>query len=267
MTHLPTTDGQEPRAAHVPVPALERALRLLLALARSPDALTLAELSGAIGVSRSTVYSLLATLQDYGFVEKDPRHKTYRLGIASIELGSAYLSKVDLVQSFDEVAKRLVARCSETVKLAVLDGRDVVYLGRQQGLHSVQLVARVGSRMPAHATAVGKVLLAALDDGEIAQLYAGQQLRALAPNTAGDLPTLLDRVAQARAAGVAFDDAESNPGAYCVAAPVRDHSDRVVAAMSIGIPRDRYSAERMGELAELVQEHALALSRQIGWRG
>jgi DNA-binding IclR family transcriptional regulator len=267
MATEPVTTGHEPRTAHVPVPALERALRLLLALARSPDALTLAELSSAVGVSRSTVYSLLATLHDFGFVEKDPRHKTYRLGIATFELGSAYLSKVDLVQSFDEVAKRLVARCSETVKLAVLDGRDVVYLGRQQGLHSVQLVARVGSRMPAHATAVGKVLLAALDDTEIERLYAGYQLRALAANTATDLDSLLARVQTVRHEGIAFDDAESNPGAYCVAAPIRDHTDRVVAAMSIGLPRDRYSPQRMAELAELVAEHALALSRAIGWRG
>jgi len=227
--------------------------------------MSLSELSAAIGVSRSTVYSLLATLQEHGFVEKDLRFKQYRLGLTTFEVGSAYLRGVDLVRAFDEVAKELVQRCQETVKLAVLDGRDVVYLGRQQGSgHSVQLVARVGSRVPAHATAVGKLLLAAMSDAEIDRLYEGHELGALAPNTLTDLAALKIRLHTVRREGVAFDDAESSPGVHCVAAPIYDHNGRPVAAMSIGIPNDRYTQERMAELTALVREHADLLSRTLG---
>lgn len=263
-----SVDGGRGGSGHVAAPALERGLRLLLALARAREPMSLSELSAAVGASRSTVYSLLATLQEHGFVEKDLRFKQYRLGLTTFELGSAYLGQVDLVRAFDEVAKELAQLCQETVKLAVLDGRDVVYLGRQQGsLHSVQLVARVGSRVPAHATAVGKVLLAAMGDAEVERLYEGHELRALAPNTITDLATLMARLHTARAEGVAYDAAESSPGVHCVAAPIADHSDRVVAAMSVGVPNDRYSAERMVGITQLVREHAAALSRTLGWRG
>jgi DNA-binding IclR family transcriptional regulator len=268
MAISPTLDGEEPRSGHVAAPALQRGLKLLLVLARAREPMSLSELSAAVGVSRSTVYSLLATLQEYRFVEKDPRYKHYKLGLATFELGSAYLSGVDLVQAFDQVAKGLVQRCQETVKLAVLDGRDVVYLGRQQGSHhSVQLVARVGSRMPAHATAVGKIMLSALSDGEIERLYEGHELRALAPNTLTTLPALLAQLAAARRSDIAYDDAESGAGAHCVAAPIRDHSERIIAAMSVGVPTDRHSAERMGELTVLVRDHAAQLSRTLGWQG
>jgi DNA-binding IclR family transcriptional regulator len=267
MATTPTSDGDGLRAGHVAAPALERGLKLLLLLARAREPLSLSELSAAIGVSRSTVYSLLATLQEYGFVEKDPRYKQYRLGLTTFELGSSYLGKVDLVGAFDEVAKALVQLCQETVKLAVLDGRDVVYLGRQQGsLHSVQLVARVGSRVPAHATAVGKVLLAALSEADLDRLYAGQALPSLAPNTITDLAALKERLSAARRDGVAYDEAESSPGVHCVAAPIYDHSDRVVAAMSVGVPNDRYSEERMASITRLVREHAETLSRTMGRR-
>ncbi len=267
MAVSPSIDGEESRAKPVAAPALERGLKLLLVLARAREPMSLSELSSAVAVSRSTVYSLLATLQEYGFVEKDPRYKHYRLGLTAFELGSAYIGKIDLVRAFDEVAKSLVQLCQETVKLAVLDGRDVVYLGRQQGsYHSVQLVARVGSRMPAHATAVGKLLLAALGDAEIDRLYAGHELVSLAPNTITDFATLKARIATIRREGIAYDDAESSAGVHCVAAPIYDHSDRAVAAMSIGIPNDRYNEERMVQLREQLRDHAQLLSRTLGWR-
>lgn len=267
MSTSSSVEGASRGSNHVAAPALERGLRLLLALARAREPMSLSELSAAVGASRSTVYSLLATLQEHGFVEKDPRYKQYSLGLTTFELGSAYLGQIDLVRAFDEVAKSLAQRCQETVKLAVLDGRDVVYLGRQQGsLHSVQLVARVGSRVPAHATAVGKVLLAVLSDAEIDHLYAGHELHALAPNTITELDTLKARLKTAREEGVAYDAAESSPGVHCVAAPIYDHSDRVVAAISVGVPNDRYSAERMVGITQLVREHAATLSRTLGWQ-
>lgn len=267
MAIAPSVDGEAPRARHVAAPALDRGLRLLLVLARAREPMSLSELSEAISVSRSTVYSLLATLQAYGLVEKDARYKHYQLGLATFELGNAYIGKVDLVHAFDEVAKALVQLCQETVKLAVLDGRDVVYLGRQQGSHhSVQLVARVGSRMPAHATAVGKLLLAAMSDAEIDRHYTGHELIALAPNTITELGALKARLATIRSEGVAYDEAESSAGVHCVAAPIYDHSDRAVAAMSVGVPNDRYSEERMVLITEQVREHARLLSRTLGQR-
>jgi DNA-binding IclR family transcriptional regulator len=257
------TNGRTKR--HTAVPAVERALALLRILAKAGSPLTLAELSESIGASRSTVYSILATLQDQGFVEKDPRYKTYRLGVATLELGSAYLAQVTLLPAFNEMAQRLVAACGETVKLAVLDGRDVVYLGKQEGLYSVRLVARVGSRMPAHATAVGKVLLAQLPPDILELLYARYDFPTLTPNTIRSFEALQRELDQVRKQGCAHDIEESSIGLQCVAMPVRDHSGAVVAAVSIGVPNDRLSPERMGQLTDLLRQHVLDLSRTLGW--
>lgn len=249
------------------MPALERGLLLLRLLGQASTPLTLSELSDAIGVSRSTVHSLLATLQRHGMIEKDSRHKTYRLGLATFELGSAYLNQVSLVSAFNEVAPQLVARCRETVKLAVLDGREVVYLGKQEGLYSVRLVARVGSRMPAHATAVGKLLLAQHGDQALEQFYAGYDWPVRSPNTIHSLDGLLTELTAVRACGYALDREESSLGLQCVAAPIRDHSGDVIAATSIGVPNDRLVDNRMAELTALALEYAQQISQMLGWGG
>lgn len=250
---------------HTVAPALGRGIMLLRTLAQTSVPMTLSELSETIGASRSTVYSLLATLHEYGMIDKDPLHKTYRLGVGTFELGSAYLSQVSLLPAFNEAAQQLVARCGETVKLAVLEGRDVVYLGKQEGLYSVRLVARVGSRMPAHATAVGKLLLAQLDDEYVAQLYQGYEFTTRTPNTISSFAMLHERLCQARTHGYALDDEESTVGLRCVAAPIRDHSGVVTAAISIGVPNDRLDADRMQELTVLVLNHAQDISHRLGW--
>lgn len=248
------------------VPALERGIALLRTLAAAPEPLSLAELSERIGVTRSTVYSLLMTLQEARLIERDPRRKTYKLGIGIFELGSAYLSGASLIPIFNDVATQLVESCRETVKLAVLDGNEVVYLAKQEGLYSVRLVARIGSRMAAHATAVGKVLLAALDDGAIAERYAGYSFPGATPHTIRSVPALLAEVRAARARGYAFDREEANMGVQCVAAPIFDHSGSLVAAMSIGVPNDRLDEPRFQELRELVVQHAAIVSARLGWR-
>ena len=253
-----------PAPAATAVPALERGLTLLRLIAQANEPLTLSELSDAIGVSRSTVYSLLATLQQYGMVTKDVRHKTYQLGVATLELGSAYLNRVSLVPVFNQVAAQLVAACGETVKLAVLDGRDVVYLGKQEGLYSVRLVARVGSRMPAHATAVGKLLLAELDSAALGQLYAGYDWPTRTAATVASFAALREQLGAIRQVGYAFDREESTLGVQCVAAPVRDN-DGVIAAISIGVPNDRLNDGRLAELLTLVIAHAQDMSRMLGW--
>lgn len=249
---------------HTAVPALDRALALLQTLAHTPKPLTLSQISDLIGVSRSTVYSLLATLQKHGMVDKDPQHKTYRLGVGALVLGNAYLDQVSLLPVFNEVAQRLVNTCRETVKLAVLDRREVVYIGKQEGLYSVRLVARIGSRMPAHATAVGKVLLAQLDEQQLDQLYLGYHFPHKTPNTISSRAMLSTMLLRVRAEGYAYDMEESALGLQCVAAPVYDHGG-AVAAMSIGVPKERLSDNRLAELRTLLLDHTREISHTLGW--
>jgi DNA-binding IclR family transcriptional regulator len=247
------------------VPAVDRAILLLRALSQAGRPLLLSELSKRIGGSRSTVYNTLATLQKHGLVEKDPHYKTYRLGVAIFELGNAYLDGVSLVPAFYEQARRLVAICGETVKLGILDGKDVVYLAKQEGSYSVRLVAKIGTRMPAHITAVGKVLLAGLDDDVLRILYNGYVFQQGTAHAVRTFDALLDQLALVRQQNFACDCEESTLGVRCVAAPVHDHSGDVIAAMSIGIPSDRLSNGRMADLTHLICQHAQDLSHTLGW--
>jgi len=246
------------------VPALDRALLILRELASTHEPLTLSELAARVGASRSSVFNILTTLQQHGMVAKEARHKTYQLGVAIFELGSAYLGQVSLVPAFNSVGQRLVQACQETVKLAVLDGRDIVYLAKQEGLYSVRLVARVGSRVPAHGTAVGKILLAQLGDDELAELYAEYDFPARTPHSIRSFERLHEQLVEARTRGYAFDREEAAIGLTCVAAPIRDHSRAVVAAMSIGVPHDRLNEARLVELRKLLVNGAQELSTTLG---
>lgn len=247
------------------VPAVERAIELLQVLARAEKPLMLSELSELTTASRSTAFNTLATLQRYGFVEKDERHKTYRLGLGLFELGRAYLNQVSLIPAFHQAARELVDRCGETVKLVIRDGQDVVYLAAQEGPHSVRLVALVGARRPAHVTAVGKVLLAQLSEAELAELYCNYSFAKPTPAAIDTLARLQEALAEVRLQQVAYDKQESSIGVNCVAAAIRDYSGKVVAAMSIGVPNDRCNPERMVELTDLIQLYAAKLSHALGW--
>jgi IclR family transcriptional regulator, KDG regulon repressor len=247
------------------VPAVDRAIDLLQAIAHAGKPLTLSELSTLTATSRSTAFNTLATLQAHGFVAKNPRFKTYRLGLALFELGNAYLAQVSLTPAFLECASELVAQCGESVKLAMRDGREVVYLATQEGPNSVYTVAQPGARLPAHATAVGKLLLAQLSEAELAVLYQGYDFPARTPQTVRTLTALQEAVKSAQQQAVAYDYEESAVGVNCVAAPVADHTGQVVAAMSIGVPSVRFSPERMAELTQLVRHSAQQLSQMLGW--
>lgn len=225
----------------------------------------LSELSELTSTSRSTAYNTLTTLQQYGFVDKDERYKTYRLGLGLFELGRAYLDQVSLLPIFNQFARELVDECQETVKLVIRDGCDVIYLGAQEGPQSVRLVALVGARMPAHSTAVGKVLLSQLNSVEVERLYAAYHFVKPTPYTIDNIGDLQGALAAVRSNGVAYDLQESSLGVHCVAAPICNHLNQVIAAMSIGVPADRWNDERMVELTRLVKQYAHKISTALGW--
>src|SRR5207237_1428835 len=142
-------------------------------------------------------------------------------GLMLHELGSAYLSEVDLAREGHSVAATVAEACGETVHLAVLDGVEVVYLAKVDSIHAVRMVSAVGRRLPAHCTAVGKALLSDLPDSELARRFGGEDARlaAMTPNSITSLTSLRDDLAQVRERGHALDDCESNRDVRRVPAP------------------------------------------------
>ena len=157
-----------------------------------------------------------------------------------------------------------MAKLGETGHLAALDGTDVTTTVVVDGWRSVRMHSTVGKRSPAHATAIGKVLLAGLPDEEVRRRYADATLERRTPATLGSVGELLDHLAETRRSGCAFDREELEAGLHCIAAPVRDHTGTVLAAAGISGPADRITAgTREGHAAD-VRAAAAAISERLG---
>jgi DNA-binding IclR family transcriptional regulator len=187
------------------------------------------------------------------------------------QLGAAFAGRLDLVREANGVTRDVAAVCDEAVHVAVLDGADVVYLVKVDSTHPVRMVSAVGRRLPAHCTAVGKILLSSLDPAGLdAVLAAGAvadgALPGMTPASITDPDRLRDHLDQVRADGLAVDDGESDSAMRCVAAAVRDHSGATVAAMSVSAPIIRWTPRTRVEWARLVREGAATLSTRMGYR-
>lgn len=250
------------------VPALSRALDIL-ELFFERESLSAADITDRLGLPRTTVHELLSTLVGRSYLVPLATQPTrYRLGVRVFQLGGQFAEQVDLVREAQAVAEQVAARCDETVHVAVLEGVDVCYMAKVDSTHPVRMVSAVGRRLPAHCTAVGKVLLAMLPTDEVeARLGRGAApLPALTARSITSATALLEHLAKVRTAGLAYDDCESNEAVRCVAAPVRDQTGLVVAAMSISVPTVRWNGTRRREWAALVQEGAALLSERLGHR-
>jgi DNA-binding IclR family transcriptional regulator len=246
-------------------PAVQRALAVLDLLARNGSGLTLSELGRALGQAKSSLHVVLSTLEDAGFVVRDSVSKRYTLGPQILALSAAYARQSDLLRSFYEIASPLARELGETVQMAVLRGRHVLYVAKQEGTQWVRLASEVGTVLPAHATALGKCLLAGLSDAELDRLFAGVELERLTERTIATLDALKAELAEVRACGYAIDRGETLADVNCFGAPIRDATGTVVAAMSISVPVTRVTPERTGELIDAARRAADTLSRRLGW--
>lgn len=253
-------------AAHSGVKSAARVLDIFQLLVKHPSGLSLSEICAVLELPKSSGHALLMTLLKRGYLREGRRERTYRLGPALFEIGSAYLASTDLITDGQAVVSEVARSCDETVHLAVLDGADVLYVVKEEGTRAIRMVSAVGKRIPAHGTGVGKILLSALDDAALAERFPDDRpLVALTAQTLTDPAALRAEIAAIREQGYALDFEESTPGLWCVAAPVYGAAGAIVAGMSISVPSVRFSPARRDELLALVQGHARLLSAILGF--
>jgi IclR family transcriptional regulator, KDG regulon repressor len=251
------------------VPAVTRALDILELFLDGDGTLSAPDIVRKLQLPRTTVHELVTTLAARSYiipVQGQPGR--YRLGVRPYQLGSRYAEHLDLAAEGQQVARAVAQTCDETVHVAILEGADVIYVAKVDSTHAVRMVSAAGRRLPAHCTSVGKMLLASLPDAELAsRVPADAKLAAMTPNSITDPAALREALVEIRERGVAVEHRESNPDVSCVAAPVRDRTGRVVAALSISAPMIRWSDERQGELELLAVKGAADLSERLGYRG
>ncbi len=250
-----------------PSPAVDRALAILQLLAALQQGLGVSEISRVLGEAKSSLHAVLATLEQRGFVIKDSTTKRYQLGPQALVVGAAYGRQTNLLDAFEVVATDLVGRCGETVQLAMLHGRHILYVGKHDGTHHVRLAAQIGGQLPAHATALGKALLSGLSDAALEQLLADVTLERLTERTITALPELKRELAAVRAQGFAADHGEVSPELRCVGAPVHDATGAIIAAISVSVPITRIDDQRAAGLAQLVCDAARTIELRLGYAG
>ncbi|MER7723027.1 IclR family transcriptional regulator [Streptomyces sp. NPDC096323] len=247
------------------VPAVTRALDVLELFLDGDGTLSAPEVTRRLQLPRTTVHELLTTLAARSYLVTVPGQPgRYRLGVRTYQLGSRYAEQLDLAAEGQQVARQVAETCGETVHVAILEGTDVIYIAKVDSTHAVRMVSAAGRKLPAHCTSVGKMLLAALPERELDARLAGLELTGMTPNSITDEGELRAALTSVRERGIALEHRESNPDVSCVAAPVRDRSGQVVAALSVSVPMIRWSQEREAELATLAVEGAEALSGRLG---
>jgi IclR family transcriptional regulator, pca regulon regulatory protein len=234
------SDGDEPRAAHF-VQSLERGLAVIRAFDEHDPELTLSDVARKTGLTRAAARRFLLTLSDLGYVRTDGRWFT--LSPRILELGYAYLSSLSLPEVAEPHLERLVAEVHESSSVSVLDGEDIVYVARVPTSRIMTVSINVGTRFPAYATSMGRVLLSHLPDDELEAYLERVELVPLSPRTVTSRDALRVELAKARSQGWALVDQELEEGLRSIAAPIRDRSGRTIAAVNVSAHASRMSIE------------------------
>lgn len=248
------------------IEALARGLELLALFTAERPSLTFNEIVEALGLSKSTAFRILATLEQLGYLEHDPATRRYRPGLKVFQLGFAALAGLELQQIARPHLERLALELDETASMAVLQGADIVYIDRIRNRAIVGVVLGIGSHLPAHCASLGKVLLADLPEHELADRMAHAHLARLTDHTIIERTVLLAELAEIRRRGYAIGDQELALGLSGVAAPIRDRSRRAVAAINISGPTAAISRGRLEQtIAPAVVATAARISQALGY--
>ncbi|UNC90883.1 IclR family transcriptional regulator [Candidatus Contubernalis alkaliaceticus] len=230
------------------VQSVERALYLLEILSQVGNPMTLSDISEKAGLNISTVHRLLHTLISHQFVQQDLNSGRYRLGLRIFEIGSKALYSLDIRQVARPDLQELVDTCNETVNMAILDQGEVVYIEQVESTNMIKMFARVGSRGPAHCTGAGKVLLSYVEEPELTNILKNKGMASFTPHTITEPNQLREELSLIRERGYSLDIEEMEEGVKCIAAPIRDHEGRVIAAVSISGPVARMTEKRLKDM-------------------
>lgn len=219
------------------VQSLERGLAVLLAFSKGHPALTLSEAARLTGLSRAAARRVLLTLEALGYVRTEGRQ--FRLTPRVLDIGYAYLSSLDLADLAQPEMDALVERTRESCSAAVLDGADIVYVARVPTKRIMAISLGLGSRLPAYATSLGRVLLAELTDEQLDAVLAARPPTAFTANTLTDPEALRAELARVRRQGWALVDQELELGIRSLAAPLRSRAGCALAALNVATHASR----------------------------
>lgn len=249
------------------VPGLQRGLQILQTFTRDRQTQTVAEMAKRVGIGRSTAFRIVYTLEATGFLRRMPETHRYQLGSRVLELGHSFLAGKDLVEVASPILQRLRDDTDTSTHLAVREGRDVVYVVRFQGNTSLISAMSVGSRLPAHASAPGRVLLTGLPLSEVVALYDGYTFESYTDQTPTGIGGLVSLVEQDRGQPSVVSWGFYDPNVASIAAPILNSTRKMEAAISVSCPINTYKrTEFETRVRAKVEEAAADVSRGLGYQ-
>ena len=253
--------------AKYPVKSLAKALRILDTVGRFQHGTSIAALSKELKMGKSTVHRLLATLREFDLIWFDSTTSNYALGSRILRWSDLLVQQNVLVRHGLPVLRDLVSAGRETANLAVMDGSDVLYVAQFESMERLRMSEAVGTRQPAHCTALGKAMLATMSDEEFNQFYGkADVLKSLTANTITDKRRLKEHLQKVRNEGVAYDFEENVVGVVCLGAVVRNFTGKPIAAMSVSLPMQRLRGDSLITLKEHLIEAVTRLSAELGYK-
>lgn len=240
-------------------------LELLEYICSSPQKdFSLSELSSAFQVNKSTMHRMLRVLTERGYLRQEEKTGRYLLDWKLLELGAQVTAKVGLLEIASPYMEKLARETGETVNLAVLYGKKVVYIHKVESTHFLRTDLRVGTAVPSYCSALGKAMLAWQGEEQLEKILRPDDFVSYTPKTITSLEALKTELTQIRKRGYAVDKEEYIPGIICVAAPIFNRQEKVIAAISIAGPSLRISKDKIAAVGELVRSSTAEISRRCG---
>jgi IclR family acetate operon transcriptional repressor len=256
----------KPGAATGQVQSLTRGLSILEALARAEGGLTLTDVAQRAALPPSTTHRLLSTLERMGYVYQAGDLGLWYVGLQAFTVGAGFLANRDFVAQSHAYMRRLMEQSGETTNLAILDGTEAVFIAQVQCREMMRILVKLGSRVPLHASGVGKALFASLPDEQVDAILKVKGLPRITEHTIVSPETMWAALKVIRQRGYAFDDEEHAPGTRCVAATIHDEHGEPLCAISVAGPASRLPDERIHQLGPVVAHTAEELTRRLGGR-
>jgi DNA-binding IclR family transcriptional regulator len=264
-----TADDADKDDGNYIVPGLERGLKILSEFSPREPVLGAPELSKRLKIPRTTVFRLLQTLESLGFLERADKDRNYRLGVAVLRLGFEYLSSLELTDLGLPIIEALRTSTGLTSHILIRDGRDVVFVAKAQSQEPIfsSVKVNVGTRLPAHATTHGHVLMGDLSLDDLRGLYPEPVLERFTRLTPETVEALYDMVRADAERGYAISQSSFERGISVVTAPVRNDTGRIVAVITTTIPRPEIDATLLDTgLVDKVRRAAAELSSRLNYR-
>lgn len=248
------------------IQSVERALKIMNLFDESSPELKLTEICEKMDLHKSTVHSLLQTLVKHQYMEQNPENGKYKLGLKLVERGNFVVRTIDIRQVARPYLLDLSMKTGQTVHLGILNGQEGVYIDKIEGEDTIIRFSRVGKGIPLHTTAIGKVLLAFQEPKEIEKILENYNFTKQTDYSITERDELLQQLDAVHQQGYAVDNQENELGVRCIATPLLNYDNKVVAGVSVSTLTSRVDDEQLEKYIKMLKQTGREISKKLGYR-